>query len=278
MWPDVNLPRRMKRIVCAFAMACLICVTLDSSDDTTTIPIIFQDGLTGYLELHGPRIGGPLRPRFSAEEIVWRNSAFQVSVKQNAHDGQRFASVHIVSITGEFLGMQSVSLRVRIPAARVDGVWTPSGRVPDNRFISSDPDNNFLTYSAANYGIPYLAAATAGGSNLLAIGLLQQDSSVTLHASPSASGFYELEVRAAVPGNRTVLDRGFFVSNDSSYNWFEIARKYADRSEEHTQYSPFPISERSYIPVYDSWFWSKDAVNDKMYFKPAKAASETGLG
>ncbi len=268
----------MRRLIWIVVIGYWTCATLSSSDETLSIPIVFQDGLIGYLDLQAPMAGGPLRRAGPAQPNVWANNLFEISLAKTRANGQRFINLHVASSTGAPLGIDFVSLRVRVPAAPIDGIWTPSGRIPDDRFISADHGTEFVTYSAANYGIPYIAAATAEGRNVLALGLLEQDLSVALHAAPSEDGFYELQLRAAVPPNRTVFDHEVFISNDSSFTWFDIAQKYADWVDAGTHYQQFPVSDRSYIPVYDTWYWSRDAVNDRMYLQTGQTAAETGLG
>jgi hypothetical protein len=253
----------------------LACTSLGSSDETLSIPVVLHGGLRGSIEVQAPTVGGPLLQEDSQH---WVNGVFDIGLTETRANGQRFIKLHIESPSGALLGIESLSFRVFAPAAHIDGVWTPSGRVPDDRFISADPGTDFVTYSAANYGIPYLAAATAEGRNLLAMGLLEQDMSVTLHAAPAGNGLYEFQLNAQVPPNRIALDQQVFVSTDHSYDWFQIAQNYSDWVDAGIHYSQFPPTDRAYTPVYDTWYWSKDAVNDRMYLQTGQAASQTGLG
>jgi hypothetical protein len=265
----------MRRIVWIILIGSLACTILGSSVETLSIPVVLHGPLTGFLDIQAPTVGGPLRRE---DPQHWVNDAFEVRLTENRPDGQRFINFHITSVSGGPLGIESLSFRALIPAARINGVWTPSGHVADDRLISADPGKEFVTYSAANYGIPYLAAATATGKNLLAMGLLKQDMSVELHAAPAADGLYQFELKATVPPNRTALDHQFFLSNDPTYTWFDIAEKYADWVDAGTHYKQFPISDRAYAPIYDSWYWSKDAVDTTLYVQTGRLASETGIG
>src|SRR5262245_1763282 len=248
----------MRRIGVGWIILILIglaCTTLGSSSETISIPVILQSGLSGALDIHAPTVGGPLE---SDDSKRWVNELFDIRIVEARDNGQRSIKVHIESRSGGPLNIQSLSFRVFAPASHIDGVWTPSGRIPNDQFISADPGTDFTTYSAANYGIPYLAAATRTGKNVFAMGLLEQDLSVAIHAAPAPNGLYEFQLNASDPPRRTVLDQEFFVSNDTSYNWFDIAQRYSDWVDTRNNYSQFPPTDRAYIPVYDTWYWSKD--------------------
>src|SRR3989441_879751 len=268
----------MRYAISVRAVLCLVLATLGSSHETLNIPVVFQDGLSGYLELQTSAAGRPLLQENREHGIVWRNELFKIQARQDRAGGQRFLTFHITSPSGTALGIDAIALHVFAPAARIDGVWTPSGHVSDDRLISADPGTEFVTQSAANYGIPYLAAATSSGKNLLALGLLEQDLMVQLRAAPAQNGSYEFQIQANVPPNRAEVNQQFFVSSDPSYSWFDIAQKYADWVDAATNYTQFPVTDRAYMPVYDTWYWSRDAVDDHLYMRTAELASQAGLG
>src|SRR5947207_5678449 len=252
----------MSKAIRAIAL-CVVLAAHGSSPQTLNIPVTLQNGLSGYVEIYG---AGADR------------NALDVQVTEAPLNAQTGVGLQIRNRSGRSLDITAVSLRLLVPAAGIDGVWTPSGRIADDRLISADPGNEFLTYAAANYGIPYLAAANSAGQNLFAMGLLEQDLPVELHAAPAQNGLYEFHVKADVPRNRTVVNHQFFVSSDSSVGWFDIAENYADWVDAGTNYSPFPVSDRSYMPVYDTWYWSQDQVDDSLYLQTGEAASAAGLG
>lgn len=270
----------MSKAIWSVLIACCLtfAATLGSSPQSVSIPVIFQDATGGYLGLQAPNLGSALTQENRGNEMVWSNELFEIHITQHLSEGQKFVKAHVVSQSGSPLGIYSVSFRVLAPAISIDGVWTPSGHIADDRLISADPGTEFVTYSAANFGIPYIAAATSTGKNILALGLLEQDLTVQLHTAPAKDGVYAFEVNANVPPNRTVMDHEFFMSDDSSCDWFDTARKYADWVDARTNYRQFPISDRAYTPVYDTWYWSKDAVDDHLYLGTGQMASEAGLG
>src|SRR5438552_15800921 len=114
----------------------LACTTLGSSSETVSIPVILQNGLTGSLDIQASTIGGPLE---SGDSKRWVNDLLDIRVSQSRVNGQRTVKVHIESPSGVFLGIDALQFRVFAPAARIDGVWTPAGRVSDDRLIAADP-------------------------------------------------------------------------------------------------------------------------------------------
>src|SRR5207244_1820345 len=53
---------------------------------------------------------------------------------------------------------------------------------------------------------------------------------------------------------------------------------YSDWVDGINKYQPFPVSARAYEPLYDTWYWSGDRVDDRLYSDTAQLASEAGLG
>src|SRR5439155_15532938 len=89
---------------------------------------------------------------------------------------------------------------------------------------------------------------------------------------------YEFALRVMTPHTGASFDERFYISNDTSSTWFDTAENYADWVDNYTGYQQFPISPHSYEPLYDTWYWSADRVNDDLYLKTAELASEVGAG
>jgi hypothetical protein len=215
--------------------------------------------------------------RHDGAALVWRNDKYEVRITTGLQEGFRTLRVQALSLSGQPLPIRRLSARVKFPAAGVDGIWTPAGVAQKDLLISSSVDQPFITHSNANYGIPYVAAATAPGANVMALGFLRQDLPVEIRGRRSTNS-YELAVRADFPMNRLAYDEQFFLSNDPSLTWFDAAQLYADWVDNSTAYVPFPVSERAYEPVYDTWYWSKDQVDHYLYIDTAAAAATAGLG
>lgn len=247
------------------------------SEQSIAIPFSVG-GLTARLGFKTAFTGRPFEQRTGRpNSIVWVNDLYEMRVTSTVQRGATVLRLQVTSTAGKPLPVSGVFLQVLTPSAVIDGVWTPSGRIAEDRLISAEPGKEFIAYSAANYGIPYLAAASSTGANVLAIGLLRQDLSVQLRAAPSQGRFYEFQLNADVPPNRSTVDHRFFVSNDASYRWFDIAEQYADWVDTGTNYSQFPISPRCYMPVYDTWYWSQDNVDEHLYLQTGRMAAEAGL-
>jgi hypothetical protein len=241
-------------------------------------PFALDNGITARLTVETTSAGNTFRQRAEGSESIWENNLYRIGITPRYERGVTYLRAYMESTSRKPLNVSTVSLRIAAPRSGIAGVWTPSGRVEGDRLPSADPVAPFVTYSAANYGIPYLAAATAAGDNAIAFGLLEQGLPVEIRATPATPELIELSLSATPATNEPALIHEFFISADKSYSWYGIAEAYADWVDAARHYSPFPISSRAYEPVYDTWYWSQDDVNDDLYVQTAEEASRLGLG
>lgn len=144
--------------------------------------------------------------------------------------------------------------------------------------MAADGNSSVSDVSAANYGIPYIAAVSANLRNVLALGFVRQDLSVAIESEPAEVVNYELRLKGLAARTTAVFDERFYISNDTSMTWFETASNYADLADALNNYQQFPIGPKAYEPVYDTWYWSEDRVDDRLYMETARLASEVGAG
>jgi hypothetical protein len=265
------------KICLVVAAVVLVFSSIGSSSGILDFTIGFQDGSTVRLGINIAVPGGAFRQEKQGGNLVWVNNLYEVRLTPRFQKGIHYVHLHMESLTRASLVVSGLSWQAWVPSAAIAGVWTPSGELDNDTLISTDGATPFVTYSAANYGIPYIAAANASGDNSLAIGLLRQDLPVEIRAIPVTGGFTELTLNAALSVNAHSLDHDFFVSSDKSYTWYSVAETYAEWVDTETKYSPFPISSRAYEPVYDTWYWSRDHVDHRLYMRTAEAASAAGL-
>jgi hypothetical protein len=148
---STNEAQFMRRIFWLVLVGGLACTTLGSSDETLTIPVILERGLRGYVDIQARTVGGPLIQEDSRRH--WANDIFDIRLIEACQNGQSYIKIHVESPSGALLGIEALSFRVVAPTPGMDGVWTPSWRISDDRFISADPGKDFVTYSAANYDL-----------------------------------------------------------------------------------------------------------------------------
>ncbi len=265
--------------------ACLIVAALflvfspsASSLASVDIPFNLANGLAAHLKVDSSVPFGRFRQEDGGSTLVWTTVSYELKITQEFQNGVSYVRARMESGSRNPLPVQTISLRVEVPAAGIDGVWTPSGRLTTNTLTSAPAGKEFATYSAANYGIPYIASAAVTGRNVLAVGLLQQDLPVEIRAAPVKSNLYEFSLGVELPGNRTTADYRFFILREGFGSWFETAERYADWVDRETGYSQFPISGAAYQPVYDTWYWSQDDVDERLYLNTAQAAAQAGLG
>ncbi|MBI4472349.1 MAG: hypothetical protein HY646_06750 [Acidobacteria bacterium] len=241
------------------------------------IPFHLANGLTAHLKVDSSVPFGRFRQE-NGGILVWSTVAYELKITQEFQEGVSYVRAHVESASRNPLPVKTITLQLEAPAAGIDGVWTPSGRLNTKTLTSAPSGQEFATYSAANYGIPYIASATVTGRNVVAFGLLQQDLPVEIRAAPVKSNLYEFRLGVELPGNQTTADYRFFVQREGLGSWFETAERYADWVDRETAYSQFPISGAAYEPVYDTWYWSQDDVDENLYLKTGRAAASAGLG
>lgn len=143
--------------------------------------------------------------------------------------------------------------------------------------MAADANHSISGIADANYGIPYVAAASGNMGNAFGIGLGRQDLPVAITGRP-VGGDYEFRLKATTARNIKVFDESFYISGNTSVSWFDAAADYAAWADDFNKYQPFPISATAYEPVYDTWYWSADRVDDRLYMESANLASEAGFG
>jgi len=209
---------------------------------------------------------------------VFTNNEFRIQVTETANRQRSILRVRVDHLTGTVFGLTDFFLRVRVPKPSIGGIWFPGSDANSKSIISADANNPFLAIADANFGIPYVGAMAVSGRTSLALGFGHQDQSVVLKGTPLDDGFYEFELRSTTDRMASSFEERFYVSNDSSSMWFETAANYTDWVDAYTNYKQFPISTKAYLPVYDTWYWSGDRVNDDLYLKTSEAASQLGMG
>jgi hypothetical protein len=179
--------------------------------------------------------------------------------------------------SGEAFRLDHFSITARVPRTLIDGVWYPSAPPNPANVMAVDANHPIEDVSDANYGIPYVGAASSTSRNVFAMGLGRQDLSVSISGGPSDTS-YEFRLTALTNRTATTFNESFYISSDSSKTWTEAAAAYADWVDALTNYQPFPVSVRAYEPLYDAWYWTGDRVDDQLYVDTARLASQLGMG
>ena len=202
---------------------------------------------------------------------------YRIQVSENATNHRSILRLHIESNTDQPFELTEFSINLRIPKDSFNGIWYPGSDVNSATMMAADPQHAFAAITDANFGIPFLGAVTSSGRNALAVGMGHQDLTVVMTGQPLDDGSYEFQTRVTTPRNAAAFDECFYLSNDPLRTWFETAANYTDWVDAYTNYKQFPISSRSYEPLYDSWYWSADQVNSDLYLKTAELSSAAGV-
>jgi hypothetical protein len=105
----------------------------------------------------------------------------------------------------------------------------------------------------------------------------RQDLAVANNGRPNGAT-YELQLKALTARSATKFEETFYISVDPSMRWEEAAADYAAWVDDVTGYDSFPVSRRAYEPLYDTWYWSGDRVDERVYLDTAMLAAELGIG
>jgi hypothetical protein len=203
---------------------------------------------------------------------------YRAEVSESSSPSHSIIHVRVERLSGEPFRVGNFSITVRVPRGSIQGIWYPSANPVSNNVMTTDANHSIDDIADANYGIPYIGAASYNMSNAFAMGLGRQDLAVSIGGKAVDRNSYEFRLKALTETTAKVFDEEFYVSADSSMNWFETAQNYADWVDKQKKYEPFPISSRAYEPLYDTWYWSGDRVDDRTYAETAELASQAGFG
>jgi alpha-galactosidase len=264
------------------AVAVLLSLMWGSSifglSDTLTVPIYTRSGLRINFDLDLQENPGVLVPMGRTDTTVTYSSGpYQIQVIESAQHGGSVIRVVVTTTSRQPFWTTSFSVTARAPRESIQGVWYPSAVPSPTNVMSADADHSVSGISGANYGIPYIAGASGNLGSVFAMGLGRQDLPVSITGRPAGSE-YEFRLTATTLKHTVVFDESFYVSGNTPATWFEAASDYAAWVDELNQYQQFPISETAYEPVYDTWYWSKDHVDDRLYMETARLAREAGFG
>jgi hypothetical protein len=272
----MRFPQQLSRAVLAVILILLASPSTSiTSIVTHTIPVNLSNGLEARFELSLDQDGGPFSGERSGNVLVFRNSRFVIQVNDRSAGG--FVSIRVESVLARPFRLETLAMEVNVPDENMDGIWAPSDLGTES-LVAALPGQYFQTVADANYGIPYLGAATASGQNVFAFGLFRQNLSANLRSRPGSDGHQLFQIKTTTSRTVTTADEIFFVSRDSAGNWFQTARRYADWVDRLTGYTPFPVGSMAFEPVYDTWYWSRDAVDDELYAVTSRVASDIGMG
>jgi hypothetical protein len=235
---------------------------LRASEPGVNLPVLTHGGLTANIVLG----------------INDDPSLYKIQVHESSAQPQSVIHVQVERLSGEPFRVDNFSVTVRVPRNSIHGIWYPSASPASNNVMAADASRSIDDIADANYGIPYVAAASYNMSNVFAMGLGSQDLAVSITGKAVDRNYYEFRLKALTGRTAKIFDEQFYVSADPSMTWFQTAQDYTDWVDQLNDYKPFPISSRAYEPLYDTWYWSGDHVDDRTYIDTAALAAEAGFG
>jgi hypothetical protein len=204
--------------------------------------------------------------------------AIEQQISESATAKGSILQLRISRKDGEPFELRGFALRVRTSTKQLGGIWFPSAPSSSNSVMAGDGLTSLRGISDANEGIPYIAAATTDGRNIVAIGLANQGLAVDIESDPLDGDSIELRLHARSKRTSTVFEESFYISNDASLDWFDAAADYTAWADQMNGYHPLPIGTRAYEPLYDVWYYKGDNVDEATYLSAAQLAQEAGFG
>jgi hypothetical protein len=250
---------------------------LGSSDFAFVLPLHNPAGISASigLDIEGPI--GLLATQEDGTTTTYSDGSFQIQITETSSKTRSIIRVVIQKFSGESFRLNHFSIIARAPRSAIQGVWYPGADSSSTNVMATDASHSIDDMADANFGIPYLGAASANSRNAFAMGLGRQDLAVSIQGQPVDTS-YEFRLNTLTERTSSKFDESFYISTDSSMTWTEAATDYADWVDAINNYRPFPISARAYEPLYDTWYWSGDKVDDRLYLDTAKLASAAGIG
>jgi hypothetical protein len=253
-------------------------ISIFGLSETLTIPVYTRTGLTLSFDLDVLGYPGALFPAAQTDTTkTYTNGVYRVQVIETDRTGGTVIRVVVTTISDEPFWVTSFAVTGRVPRGSIQGVWYPSTSPTATNVMTADASRSVSGVADANYGIPYVAAAAANLGSAFGIGLGRQDLPVSITGRP-AGGEYEFRLKATTARTFKLFDESFYVSRNPSSTWFDSAADYASWVDALNNYQPFPVTSTAYEPVYDTWYWSADHVDDRVYMETANLASEAGFG
>jgi hypothetical protein len=251
---------------------------LASSDPSLAIPIVTRQGVTATIGLGIEEPLGRMTSQQSGAMTTYSDGNYEIDITETPIRARSILHVVARKISGAPFALDSFSIVVRVPRAAIQGIWYPGADGSSTNVMVTDVNQSINDISDANFGIPYIAAASWNSRNVFAMGFGRQDFAVSIGGQPLDPSFYEFRLQAVTPQTTSLFDEQFYVSTDAGMTWYDTAADYADWVDALNNYKPFPVSDTAYEPLYDTWYWTGDAVNDQIYQQTAQAASDVGMG
>ena len=275
----------IKRVRTSLILSCLLLVASEGNPQSRVpsiaIPLFVNSGISGDISLSLQTLNAPFTvdPASDATTLVLVNDQYRIGISKNPAGTHTVFHVDLLSLSGQPVQLNEMSIQLRFPRENVDGIWSPAIQALEGQLLAADSATPIIGGAHPNSGVPYFASASASGLNVLSVGTLRQDSDVYFYGYPAPST-NEYVFRLWIPVVRvgSEITEDFYVSDDPTRTWFDTAQDYSDWVDAANGYQPFPVNSKCYEPIYDTWYWSLDHIDDQLYKEAAGVASDVGMG
>jgi hypothetical protein len=269
---------RLAAVAVIGVVTLLVIAWVQADEATLQVSMRLRNGTPAIVSFDVTSDGSYLTGTLEDHTLVYSNSTYRMDFSESAEEKYSILRLRISRKDGRPFELPGFALSVRVPANDLKGIWYPSAPSLSNDVMAADGSSPVRGIADANEGIPYIAGAAIDGQNIIAIGLARQDLPVEIEADPLDLDRLQFRLHARSRRTAQVFEESFYISNDTSINWFDAAANYADWADQVNGYSPMPVSSIAYEPLYDLWYFAQDRVDDNLYLSSAGLAGEVGLG
>ncbi len=247
------------------------------SDSSSDFTILLQDAPAAVLSFSAePAVTGCVQTESGNERQAWSCTDYSLEVTLRTERGASLISFALRSTSREPFNLHEYSARVAVPYFAGSALWT-FNRLAKQNILETDLTRPWEFFSAANRGIPYLALVDSQGLNTVALGLLAQDHIVLSRGELSQDNKdYVLTLRQT---DDAVLDlsEGTIYLSFANDLWFHNAQAYTAAVDDSRGYVAPALPAAASDPVYDSWYWTLDRIDQKLVWDVATRSQALGF-
>src|SRR5437867_5587287 len=152
-------------------------IGIGASEPGVTVPVSLPGGLRASVIL-GVEDQNPFDVVQVGNTSIYTNDRYRLQITSSKNQTRNIIRIQMERLSREPFRMNSFALVVPFPKGRIAGIWYPSADPRPDNVMATDADHAVDDVSDANYGIPYIAAASLDSRNILAMGFGRQDLAV----------------------------------------------------------------------------------------------------
>src|SRR5215813_3456219 len=159
----------MKRAV-AISIAFIAALALGrwqfgSSELLLVFPLHTPGGVKASLGLGIEDRWGTFSSEQSETSTTYSDGRYRIEITETPSLRRTLIRVIVEKVSGELFRLDNFSLTAYVPRSSIQGIWYPGADPSSMNVMATDASQSINDVSDANYGIPYIAAASANSRN-----------------------------------------------------------------------------------------------------------------